>query len=390
MLKNFIKYNNNIKIILITNLLSSIGIYMVIPFLAIYLSNIDTVSLKQVGIIIGASFWCQKAGSFFGGLISDYLSAKGTMILGLVLRIPGYIFIGYTTSFYPLLISCCLIGLGSSIYIPAAKSFLVKISTEEDKVNILSTRIVFSNIGASVGPLIGMSVFSIAPSILFLSVALIFAILTIFNVKIKNTIEDKITNNISLSDFKKLLTNKSMIYINVFSFLVMSFYVQIDSTIPIFVNSVFNHAMTSSIFICNAIIVIFFQSIVSKWSCKGSAKKSLMLGFFLLSICFLLMDYSSYSYIILFLAVIFFSFAEIIIFIRLDYDATNINKSMIATTFGIMSLYGAFGCFFGSYIGGIIYLPGLLNFNIWQIFAISCAIITVSCYFLRKNNIPNV
>nr|WP_245256384.1 hypothetical protein [Bartonella washoeensis] len=41
---------------------------MVIPFLAIYFSKLNSLSTTEVGIIIGIAFWCQRAGSLLGGL----------------------------------------------------------------------------------------------------------------------------------------------------------------------------------------------------------------------------------------------------------------------------------------------------------------------------------
>ncbi|WP_246744218.1 MFS transporter [Bartonella grahamii] len=96
------------------------------------------------------------------------------MLLGLATRIPGYLIIGFTHNFYILLLSCAFIGLGSSLYTPAAKSFLVRNVSRTEKVDALETRSVFVNIGVSIGPLLGMLIFKMLPSLLFSFVGLIF------------------------------------------------------------------------------------------------------------------------------------------------------------------------------------------------------------------------
>lgn len=77
-----------------------------------------------------------------------------------------------------------------------------------------------------------------------------------------------------------------------------------------------------------------------------------------------------HSYIGLFLAIILFTFAEIILRIRLDYDATNIDERLIASTLGIMSLSSAFGGMAGSYFGSLLYNKDILSLSAWQILSI--------------------
>ena len=381
----FNAFSSNVKLILITSLLSNIGIFMVIPFLAIYLSKLETITTAQVGLIIGVAFWCQRAGSFFGGLMSDYLHIKGTMLLGLTIRIPGYLLVGYVDSFYLLLIVCSIIGLGSSIYLPAAKSYLVKVTSDKDKIDVLSTRMIFSNIGVAIGPVIGMSVFTLSPSVLFVTVAVIFSILTLMNLKLEGRNERLVSSQVSAKDFGVLLANRMMIAIALLMFLFMAFYMQIEVTIPMFSSEKFDNKIVSYIFICNAFIVIFFQSAISKWACNGAAKKVISITFILFSLCFLLMNMVGDSYTLVFLAVIAFSFAEIIIQIRLDYDATNVSKKMVATTFGIMSLAGAFGGLVGSYIGTLLYTSGLMGISIWGVLSLSSAIVAMVCILNPDN-----
>lgn len=380
----FNSFSSNVKLILITSLLSNIGIFMVIPFLAIYLNHLETITTTQVGLIIGVAFWCQRAGSFLGGIMADYLHAKGTMLLGLTIRIPGYLLVGYVNSFYLLLISCSMIGLGSSIYLPAAKSYLVKIASHKDKINILSTRVIFSNIGVAIGPIIGMSVFTLSPLVLFILVAIVFLVLTLLNLRLDANEEGVEAGQIRAKDFHILITNRLMISIALIMFLFMAFYMQIEVTIPMFSSAKFSNQIASYIFICNALIVIFFQSSISRWACSISFKKITSLTFILFALSFLLISFVNNTYIMIFVAVIVFSFAQIILQIRLDYDATNVNKNMVATSFGIMSLAGAFGGLSGSYVGTLLYPLEIFRLNIWEILSLCSALISFLFIIIPK------
>ncbi|USP02127.1 MFS transporter [Bartonella taylorii] len=185
MLRKIFNLKASIQLILITTLLSNVGIFMVIPFLAIYLSKFSSSQYDRSWNHHWHSFLMPKDGSLLGGVLSDYVHVKKTMLLGLAMRIPGYLIVGFTHNFYILLLSCILIGLGSSLYVPAAKSLLVKSVSTAEKVYALATRSVFANIGTSIGPLLGMLIFKMLPSLLFSFVRLIFFLLFLLNCTLK-------------------------------------------------------------------------------------------------------------------------------------------------------------------------------------------------------------
>ncbi|WP_375647724.1 MFS transporter [Bartonella sp. CR84HXZ] len=386
MVRKFFTFKASIKLILITTLLSNIGIFMVVPFLAIYLNKLNSLSTTEVGIIIGVAFLCKKAGSLLGGLLSDYVHVKKTMLLGLATRIPGYLIIGFTHNFYILLLSCAFIGLGSSLYTPAAKSFLVRNVSRTEKVDALATRSVFVNIGVSIGPLLGMLIFKMLPSLLFSFVGLIFFLLFLLNCTLKERSNTNKLDKINFSDFRKLLTNKTMLGVSLFIFLFTFFYIQLESTIPVFSDQVFEGSATSFIFVLNALIVIFFQMSVSKWACKENSKTPKVLSFVLFGISFLLLHALEHSYFYLFFAIILFSFAEIVIYIRLDYEATNIDERLIASTFGIMSLSSAFGGMAGSYLGSLFYNQEFFGLSVWQILSIASLSTALLSLLTLKNS----
>ncbi|SUV45466.1 MFS transporter [Bartonella doshiae] len=386
MLRKLFTFKTSIQLILITTLLSNVGIFMVVPFLAIYLNKLHSLSAIEVGTIIGIAFWCQRAGSLLGGILSDYVHTKKTMLLGLAIRIPGYLIIGFTHNFYILLLSCAFIGLGSSIYLPAAKSFLVKNVSIAEKVDVLATRKIFANIGVASGPLIGMLIFKILPPLLFSLVGCIFFVLLLLNCALKENPDTNIGNKIHFSDFSKLLTNKTMLSIALFMFLFTFFYIQLEITIPLFSEQIFEGSATAYIFVFNAFVVIFFQIPVSRWSCKETTKTPIILSFVLFALSFIILHFLAHSYFYFFSAIIIFSFAEIILQIRLDYNATNIDERLIASAFGIMSLSSAFGGMAGSYLGSLLSNQEFFGLSVWQILSIASLSVVPLSLLIFKNS----
>ncbi|WP_035451552.1 MFS transporter [Bartonella birtlesii] len=391
MLRKILNFKKSVHLILITTLLSNIGVFMIVPFLAIYLNKLDSLSAIEVGTIIGIAFWCQRAGSLLGGILSDYVHIKKTMLLGLAMRIPGYLIIGLTHNFYILLLSCIVIGLGSSIYLPAAKSFLVKNVSQADKVDILATRSIFANIGVAIGPLFGMLILKIYPHLLFSLVGLIFILLFLLNCTLKESPGSDTLSKINFSDFRKLLINKAMLRVALFTFLFTFLYIQLEVTIPLFGNQNFGRSAPSYIFLLNALIVIFFQIPVSRWSCRENSKTPIVLSFVFFTLSFFILHVLDHSYLCLFLAILIFTFAEIIMRIRLDYEATNIDGRLIASAFGIMSLSSAFGGMAGSYFGSLLYNKAILGLSAWQMLSIisfSAALLSLLLFIKKQKGKP--
>ncbi|PIT69749.1 MFS transporter [Bartonella tribocorum] len=388
MLRKILRFKASVHLVLITTLLSNVGVFMVAPFLAIYLSKLNSLSAIEVGTIMGTAFWCQKASCLLGGILSDYVHIKKTMLLGLAMRIPGYFIIGFTHNFYILLFSCIVIGLGSSMYFPAAKSFLVKNVSQADKVNILATRSIFANIGIAIGPLLGMLILKIHPHLLFSITGFIFFLLFLLNCTLKESpgTSTSTLSQIDFSDFRKLLTHKTMLRVALFTFLFTFLYIQLKITIPLFGDQNFGRSAPSYIFLLNALIVIFFQIPLSRWSCRKNAKTPIVLSFIFFGLSFFILHTLDHSYPYLFLAVIIFTFSEIILRIRLDYDAINIDERLIASAFGIMSLSSAFGGMAGSYFGSLLYNKAIWGLSAWQILSIislSAALLSLML-FMKK------
>ncbi|EJF78456.1 hypothetical protein MCQ_01290 [Candidatus Bartonella washoeensis Sb944nv] len=176
-----------------------------------------------------------------------------------------------------------------------------------------------------------------------------------------------------------------MLNVALFMLLFTFFYIQLESTIPVLSKQVLGASAASFIFILNALIVIFFQMSVSKWACKENSKMPIILSFVLFGFSFILLHSLEYSYFYLFLAVMLFSFTEIIIQIRLDYDATNIDERLIASAYGVMSLSSAFGGIAGSYLSSLFYNQEVFGLSVWQILSIvSLSVALLSLLILKK------
>lgn len=126
---------------------------------------------------------------------------------------------------------------------------------------------------------------------------------------------------------------------------------------------------------------------LSRWTCKENNNLSLIFGFLAFSLSFLLLAAIETSCLVLFLSVVVSSLAEIIFQIRLNYEATNVKKGMVASAFGIMSLAGAFGGLFGSHIGTYLYTCKNLASSFWNIFAMMTVILSLVSLLRNKTNL---
>ncbi|WP_273721853.1 MULTISPECIES: MFS transporter [unclassified Bartonella] len=175
---------------------------MVVPFLAIYLSKLNSLS----GYHHWYCFLVSKSRLSFRRHIFRLCAYQKKHAFGFSYKNSRLSYCCFTYNFYLLLFCCVFIGLGSSIYLPAAKSFLVKNVSTAEKVGILSTRLIFSNIGTAIGPLLGMLIFKVHPPLLFSLVGFIFCLLFLLNCTLKNNPDTNTRNKIHFFDFRKLLT----------------------------------------------------------------------------------------------------------------------------------------------------------------------------------------
>jgi MFS family permease len=128
---------------------------MSMPFLAIYLNETTQLDYAAIGLIIGAGPLAGTLGGFFGGVLSDFLGRTRLMILSLM--VLSLVFFGFVIAANPLILLLLSIfrGLAASFFTTISKALMGDVTPEEKRFRMFSNRYLATNLGFSVGPVLG-------------------------------------------------------------------------------------------------------------------------------------------------------------------------------------------------------------------------------------------
>lgn len=153
---------NEVRALLITQALFNIGFYLVVPFIAVELSENRAASGAMVGLILGLRTFSQQGMFFLGGGLADRYSAITVLLVGIVIRVVGFLVVGITSSITGMIVGVVLIGFAAALFSPAVEALLAtaggKLQSQgvTTRAQLFALDNAYSRIGSLSGPLIGV------------------------------------------------------------------------------------------------------------------------------------------------------------------------------------------------------------------------------------------
>lgn len=358
--------------------------YASIPFMAIYLYNNATKDSTIIGLILGGGTLLACISSLYGSIYVDKFTPKNIMVLMLSLLATCFIWLYYSraTNLFMFFIINSLIGSCVAIFEIASKTHIsLSPLLEKQKVQMYNLRYLLSNFAAMVGPYVGVWFTKYSYHKLFILIAIMYALTFILFFLFLNNIGYKNQkSNLKIQIILNTIIHDKVLYlITILSFINFWSMSQLEIILP----QILNHRVHdyteifASILIINAAIVILlsmpFSMIVYKFNHIILAYISSICYF----ISFVIFAFA-YTKPILFLAIIIYTFGEIIYATLINIFLDKISaKHMNGVYFGVMRL-GMLGVFFGSIIEGAILkkFGGTTSF----IFASIVMISSIICY----------
>lgn len=377
MIKSFKLMSLNVKIILFGVLITSISTFMLSPFLALYM-NSKGFSAAEIGIILTASVISQQGLTFIGGMLGDRFSYRKIMIIGLIIRIIGYIFFLFASTMILFIIASSFAGIGGALLTPSTKA---SIATEENLGGkAFALRNVAVNLGASLGPILGGLLYKISFELVFLIAALIHLILLVLVVLYVKKFQNVMSNKMYI-ELKNIIKDKNIIYLTIVSSIFWMVYSQLNLSIPLYSNlHLHMGALTSTIFALNGIIVILFQfGLVSFFESKYTCVNILVYGMLFLATSFACILFIP-NMVGIYIFIILFTVGEILVGPSIDNAATYLapSKSNVGGYIGFVSFGWAIGGTLGNLLGGhLLHLVGNKFWIIWTIYSIIAIIAAI-------------
>ena len=168
MLATLKNYPTTINLLLSASLIFTLARAITLPYLVIYLSGTFSLSVADIGLVIGSTLIIGSLLSLYGGFLVDKMSSYR-----LILAFSGVFTLGFLGTFLArelwLFYSCLvLINLAYAVIDIAIKSGFGSLLPVTDRSEVFSIKYTLTNIGYAVGPFLGAGMAKLDISLPFL------------------------------------------------------------------------------------------------------------------------------------------------------------------------------------------------------------------------------
>lgn len=150
-----------LRLLILTQLAFNIGFYAVLPFLAEHLGSAIGMAGWLVGFVLGLRTFSQQGLFVVGGWLVDRFGVRPVVLAGCVLRIAGFVWLGYAQAPGAVIGAVLVIGFAAALFSPAVESEVARqaVVWEEGghgpRTRVLALFSVAGQVGAFAGPLLG-------------------------------------------------------------------------------------------------------------------------------------------------------------------------------------------------------------------------------------------
>jgi MFS family permease len=331
--------------------------FLIAPYFFLHLAAEGGDNFFLAGVLFGAMSLSAGLLGPLGGIIADRLGYRASVSVALLATTFCFFLIGRSSSEVALTMLCIGVGLSRALFEPASQALLVQLAPDHLKQMSFSHRYIVINVGAALGPLLGIFIAGAGFISVFDASALMIVIFSLSIFLIKDVKPETIGNKnyMNLIDIIKIVVSrKDVSFILMASILSYIFFSQLLSTLAVIVSKEpGGSTLYAQLLTANAVIVISLQSLVGRLSLRQGTRQSFIQGalLFVLACASILIFEGTPRY---FLFIVFFSLGEMFIFPTVSVVFSKLSKDGNHATFqgiaSLSSLGGAIGPLLGSAI----------------------------------------
>ncbi|GAB3691150.1 MFS transporter [Saccharopolyspora tripterygii] len=257
----------------------NVGFYMLLPFLASYMSHDLGYSAAVVGLVLGVRNLSQQGMFLLGGTAADRLGCRPMIILGCALRVVAFGLFAFLTSLPGLVVAVVLTGLAGAFFNPAVRTYLMH-EAGERRAEAFSVFNVFAHAGTLVGPLLGAALLAVDFRLVALVACLAFALLTVAQILVLPRREVEPQSSGVLDSWREVVTNRRFLVFTLALSAYFGLYNQLYLTLPLEAQRVsgLSWAITA-VFVVSTVIGVFGQVRITDWCrARWSAGRSAAIG----------------------------------------------------------------------------------------------------------------
>lgn len=150
-----------LRLLILTQFAFNIGFFAVLPFLAVHLGTSIGMAGWLVGFVLGLRTFSQQGLFVVGGVLTDRYGVRPVVLAGCVLRIAGFVWLGFAQSTPAVVGAVLLVGFAAALFSPAVESEVARqaVCLEQEtggsRTHVLALFTVAGQAGAFIGPLLG-------------------------------------------------------------------------------------------------------------------------------------------------------------------------------------------------------------------------------------------
>jgi MFS family permease len=266
-------------------ILSSLTMFMIRPFLVLYLHDQMNGAVLLPILIVGLQPLFGIFAGIGGGSLSDRYGRKPVMVGSLALQtlsLAGYALADGIGMFA---FASILNGIGSALFQPAASAQISDIVKPEQRAQVYALLHMALNFGAAIGPALGLMLFSWNVHIVFWIASLLLALYSgLLWLRLKEsapTLEVKTDHAMSRLSAIRLPENRTILWLTLCYFPVGFLYAQVDSTLPFQLKTHFENykAVLALMLTFNGVTVILLQLWIAKITARYTAQRMLGIAY---------------------------------------------------------------------------------------------------------------
>jgi len=150
------RWSGSLMTMYLDTLLMAIGFFMLTPLLGLYFIQHLGWSAALTGSIIAVSGLANNSLRFFFGVLADRIGYKRAILLGVGVRVAGFVMYGFVSHPFGFAAAAFIAGAGGALFHPASYGAYARLTPGERKARIFALREMLSNVGYVLGPVIGM------------------------------------------------------------------------------------------------------------------------------------------------------------------------------------------------------------------------------------------
>ncbi|MFC4128673.1 MFS transporter [Nocardia rhizosphaerae] len=289
-LRAFAGFDTPARLLMLNQFGINFGFYMLMPYLAGYLSGPLGLAAWAVGLVLGVRNFSQQGMFLLGGTLADRLGYKPLIVAGCLLRTAGFAALIFATTLPMLLIASAATGFAGALFNPAVRAYLAT-EAGERRVEAFAVFNVFYQAGILAGPLVGVALLGLDFRWTAAGAAVIFALLSVAQLCALPQRRGETTSTSVLADWRAIAGNRRFLAFAVAmgGSYVLSFQVYLALPLQAEVVSAGSaQLLTASVFVVSGIVTVAGQLRITAWfRARWGTGGGLVAGLGVLAVAFL-------------------------------------------------------------------------------------------------------